>query len=249
MSSEIQLEVDDGVAVLTLNAPDRCNALTPEMARSMAEACDRIDGDATIGAMIVRGSGGSFCAGADRATLAAVGDDPAGDEAYRDLESVYQAFARVGTLRMPTIAAVRGAAVGAGVNLLLATDLRVVAEDARIIPGFARIGLHPGGGHFTLVNRLAGRETAAALGLFGQEVDGTRAAQLGLAWEAVPDTEVDDRARSLAQLVARDPELARRATHSFRTELGPPPVSWDAALELERGVQMWSLRRRDKDGR
>lgn len=247
MSSEIQLDVDNGVALLTLDAPDRRNALTPKMARSLADACDRIDGDATVGATIVRGSGGSFCAGADRATLAAVGDDPAGDEAYRDLESVYQAFARVGRLQMPTIAAVRGAAVGAGVNLLLATDLRIVAEDARIIPGFARIGLHPGGGHFTLVNRLAGREAAAALGLFGQEVDGARAVRIGLAWEAVSDSEVDDRARVLAQLVARDPELARRATHSFRTELGPPPVSWDAALELERGVQMWSLRRRDKD--
>jgi len=210
----------------------------------MADACEELDGDLSVGATIVRGSGGSFCAGADRSTLAEVGNDPASDDAFRSLDSVYQAFGRVGRLSMPTIAAVRGAAVGAGVNLLLATDLRIVARDARIIPGFARIGLHPGGGHFTLLNRLAGREVAAAAGLFGQEMSGERAANVGLAWEALPDEEVEGRALELAGIVARDPELARRATRSLRTELGPPAVSWDAALDLERGVQMWSLRRR-----
>jgi enoyl-CoA hydratase len=244
-SSEIGVEIENGVAVLTLLAPERRNALTPAMAEAMAEACEAIDADLSVGATIVRGSGGSFCSGADRSTLAEVGRDPAGDESYRNLDSIYQAFGRVGQLSMPTIAAVRGAAVGAGVNLLLATDLRIVSRDARIIPGFARIGLHPGGGHFTLLNRIAGREVAAAVGLFGQEVSGQRAAEAGLAWEALPDDEVEARARDLANIVAADPDLARRATKSFRTELGPPAVSWEAALALERGVQMWSLQRRD----
>lgn len=244
-ASEISVSVEAGVATLTLQAPERRNALTPAMAVAMADACEKLDRDSSVGVTIILGSGGSFCAGADRSTLADVGRDPARDEAYRALDSVYQAFGRVGRLLMPTIAAVRGVAVGAGVNLLLATDLRIVAQDARIIPGFARIGLHPGGGHFTLLNRLAGRETAAALGLFGQEISGKRAVDVGIAWEALPDEDVEPRARELAEIVALDPELARRATRSFRTELGPPAVSWDAALELERGVQMWSLRRRD----
>lgn len=245
--SEVQLRVEDGVATLTLQAPGRRNALTPGMARELAAACDEVDADLSVGATIVQGGGGAFCAGADRAVLAEAGKDPAAEGSFRDIESVYQAFGRVGRLGMPTIAAVRGAAVGAGVNLLLATDIRIVSRDARIIPGFARIGLHPGGGHFTLLNRLAGREVAAALGLFGLEISGDRAAEVGLAWQALADDEVEDRARELATVVARDPGLARRAARSFRTELGPPPVSWEAALDLERGVQMWSLRRRNLD--
>jgi enoyl-CoA hydratase len=93
-----------------------------------------------------------------------------------------------------------------------------------------------------------GREAAAAIGLFGAEVSGTRAAQLGLAWEAVDAAEVDARARELASTAARDPELARRVLGSLRRELDPPGVSWPAALELERGSQMWSLRRRNVKG-
>jgi enoyl-CoA hydratase len=161
------------------------------------------------------------------------------------LGHTYQAFVRVGDLKPPSIAAVRGHAVGAGVNLMLATDLRIVAETARIITGFARIGLHPGGGHFALLGRLAGRETAAALGLFGEEIDGRRAAAAGLAWEALPESEVEPRAMEIALRIAVDPELARATAASLKMELGPPAIPWSAALEVERATQMWSLRRRD----
>ena len=99
---------------------------------------------------------------------------------------------------MPTIAAVLGAAVGAGINLMLATDLRIVAEDARLISGFLRIGLHPGGGHFGLLAGRAGAEAAAAAGIFGEEISGVRAVQLGLAWEALPAEQVEQRAAELA---------------------------------------------------
>jgi enoyl-CoA hydratase len=145
---------------------------------------------------------------------------------------------------VPTIAAVRGAAVGAGINLMLAADLRIVADDARLISGFLRIGLHPGGGHFGLLAGRAGAEAAAAAGLFGEEISGLRAVQLGLAWEALPSEHVDERAAELARRPARDPQLARKATASLRIELGPPRLPWAAALEVERGAQLWSLRRR-----
>ena len=88
--------------------------------------------------------------------------------------------------------------VQAIVNLALSTDLRVIAEDARLIAGFIRIGIHPGGGHFNLVGRLAGREAAAALGVFGEEITGIRAAELGMAWRALPSEDVEPYARSLA---------------------------------------------------
>ena len=95
-----------------------------------------------------------------------------------------------------------------------------------------------------LSGRTAGRETTAALGLFGDEITGRRAAELGIAWEAVADGEVEGRALELAARAGTDPELARRAARSFRNELGPPSVPWPIALDAERAAQMWSLRRR-----
>jgi enoyl-CoA hydratase len=240
---EIQFERTGNVGVLTLAAPERRNALRPSMVEELLHACDEIDSDATVGAVVIMALGESFCSGADRALLARAGRDPADADHYRDLGLAYQAFVRVGQLKPPTIAAVRGHAVGAGVNLMLATDLRIVAEGARIISGFRRIGIHPGGGHFTLLGRLAGREVAAALGLFGLEISGRQAAEFGLAWEALPEAEVEPRALELAHSVASDPDLARATAQSLRLELGPPPVSWQIGLEAERAVQMWSMRR------
>lgn len=242
--SEIRIEIDGNVAVLSLCAGDRRNALTPAMAAELAAACEEVDANRAVGAVVVRGEGGYFCAGAHRETLAGAEADPLSDPAHADLGIVYRSFARVGELEPPVVAAVRGGAVGAGVNLALAADLRIVATDAHLIPGFLRIGLHPGGGYFVLSGRAAGREATAAMSLFGEEVDGRRAAEIGLAWEAVADADVDSRAAELAARAARDPELARRAARSFRLELGPPAVPWPVALDAERAAQTWSLRRR-----
>ncbi len=248
MSEQLTLERRDGIAVVTLRAPERRNALSPAMAEAMVEACETIDGDPGIGAVVVRGEGPYFCAGGDRATLAAAGEDPAAPAAYRDMGTIYSAFARVGTLEPPTIAAIRGGALGAGLNLALATDLRVVAADAKLLSGFLPIGLHPGGGHGLLLSRAAGRETANAMQLFGATVTGAQAVELGLAWTAVPAERVDATALQLAAAPASDPELARRTARSMRASTGPPALPWAAALDLERASQMWSLRRRNLAG-
>jgi enoyl-CoA hydratase len=246
-SREVDFERRGAVAMLTLSAPERRNALTPEMADAVSAACDAVDADESIGAVVIRGAGGTFCAGAELAALRRVGEDPAEDQRYRELDRIYGAFLRVARMRAPTIAAVRGAAVGAGLNLALATDLRVVAVDARLIAGFLRIGVHPGGGGLTLLHRLAGQETAAAVALFGEELDGRRAQALGLAWDAVADDRVDDRALELAGVAARDPALARRAVRSLRAEAGSR-LPLEVAAEYERGNQLWSLRRRALEG-
>jgi enoyl-CoA hydratase len=246
--AEIELERrDDGIALITLNAPERRNALTVEMARALTVACEEVDADDAIGAVVVRANG-FFCAGGDRATLAAAGEDPADPERFTRMGAVYRSFARVGELAAPTIAAVRGGAVGAGLNLMLATDVRVVARDAKVISGFIPISLHPGGGHGALLGRTGAREAAAAMMLFGESIDGARAAELGFAWTAVDDAQVDETALALAATPARDPVLARRTAASLRAELGPPALPWPAALELERGSQMWSMRRKALDG-
>jgi enoyl-CoA hydratase len=240
---EVTLETDGGVAIITIDTAEARNGLTPEMARQLTAASDEIGARGEIGCAVVRGAGATFCSGADTRRWSA-DIDWAGDEGYDLLSVIYEGFRRVGSLPVPAIAAVRGAAVGAGLNLMLACDARIVADDARLIAGFLRIGLHPGGGFFSLLGRLGGRETAAAVGLLGEQLTGAQAADRGLAWEAVPDAEVEGRALELAGRAAKDPLLTRRALATMRDELGPPAVSWDAALAMERGVQTWSMRRR-----
>lgn len=243
--AEVRLEREGAVARLALNAPERRNALTPAMAAELSAACDELDADPGIGAVIVLGASGTFCAGAELATLSRVAEDPTESQRHDDLGAIYDAFLRVGRLRAPTIAAVRGAAVGAGLNLALVADLRIVALQARLIAGFLRIGVHPGGGSLTMLHRLIGPETAAALALFGEELDGALAQRLGLAWRAVDDAEVEAEAMRLAARAARDPALSRMATRSLRAE-GAHQLPLEIAVEYERGAQMWSLRRRRK---
>lgn len=244
--TEVACSVEGGIATITLSAPERRNALSVGMSRELIDAARTAEADAAVGAVIITG-GEHFCAGAVRSVLAETGRDPVEDTAYRNLETVYAAFTTIGSIDLPTIAAVRGAAVGAGLNLALATDLRVVSRTARLLPGFAQIGIHPGGGHLSLLHRVAGREAAAAMGLFGEEVDGERAVDLGIAWSAHDDAQVDGAARAIAERAAADPELARRLVRSFRRETAPGGIPWDVAVELERSPQMWSLRRKHAD--
>lgn len=240
---EITVSREGAVAVIALNAPERRNALTLPMARDLVAACDEVDADDAVGAVVLRGEGRSFCAGGARDTLRAVGQPDAPPERVEELRALYASFVRVGALRAPVVAAVAGAAVGAGLNLALAADLRIVAHDARIFAGFHRIGLHPGGGHFTLLERVAGREAAIALGVFDEELDGDRAVALGLAWAAVPRADVDARALAIATRVADDPVLARSVIATARRELGPPRLGWSAGLDLETPQQVASLKR------
>lgn len=242
-SGEVLFEVDGGVAIVTLNAPDRRNALTPDMARELIATFEQVDARPELGALVLAAVGPSFCAGGDIATLTAAGKDPAESWAYESLSAIYESFARLGRVKVPTVAAVRGSVVGAGMNMLLAADLRIVARDARLLSGFLKRGLHPGGGHFLILSRLIGREAAAAMALFGEEIDGNRAYALGLAWNAVDDGDVEARARELASRVAADPALARMAVGNYRLEVATP-VSWEIAMQFERPSQMWSMRRR-----
>lgn len=244
MTGSVSMSRDGSVARVVVSNPGIRNALTTDMALELSAICERIDADETIGAVVVAGAGGTFCSGADTRSWQETYHEGLSDEAYDVTDTMYGSFHRVGQLRVPTVCALRGAAVGAGLNLALATDLRVVARDARILAGFLKAGIHPGGGFFTISSRVAGREAAAALGVFSEEIDGERAVQLGLAWEAVDDELVEERAMALALRVAADPLLARRVVASFRTEADHASMRWSTAIEVERGVQMWTQARR-----
>lgn len=240
---EVELTVEDGVAIVTLAAPERRNAFTTAMAEEFIECCRSIDQDPTIAVTVLRANGQDFSAGGDRSLLQRVGEAPFADDAYAGLRTVYDSFVAFGSLRTPTIAAVQGNAVGAGLNLALSADLRVVARDATLMSGFLRIGIHPGGGHFHLLGRLVGHETATAMAVFGETVSGDRAVDLGLAWRSAPADEISDLAVSMARRIAGDPELARATVRSWRLETGDQ-ARWASAVDIERVPQMRSLYRK-----
>ena len=144
--------------------------------------------------------------------------------------------------KVPTIARIEGAAVGAGLNLALAADLLLAAEDARLISGFAPIGIHPGGGHLHLLARAAGRQTATALGVFARPLTGTEAKARGLVWDAVPRADLDQAVTDACAPLRADPELARALKASL-VHTTSSLDAWAVATEVERARQMWSLTR------
>lgn len=240
----VDIEIEGGTATLTLVNPRRKNAITMAMAARIADFCATVETDPTIGAVIVAGAGSYFCSGADTRDLAVSSGDAAGDEAVARTSAVYGVFTRIGSLPVPTVAAVAGGAVGAGMNLALAADLLLVTPDAKLDSGFLARSIHPGGGHLSLLGRAAGERTATAMGLFGLPLSGTEAVARGLAWAAVDPQELLPAARSLTALPAADPALARWIKRSAALELGPAAVPWQVAVEVERGAQMWSLARK-----
>jgi len=244
MNATVQLERRGRIALVTVSNPSIKNGLTRQMALDLVDLFDEVDNDSSLGCLIITGADGAFCSGADTKTWSEAFSEPGTDRSLEEADAMYNAFHRLGQVAVPTIAAVNGAAVGAGLNLAMATDLRIVATNARLMAGFLRAGIHPGGGFFTITSRLAGREATAAMGLFSEEVSGERAVELGLAWEAVAPEAVLSRSFELAERVAQDVPLARRAVRSFRLETEGASMPWAVALEVERGVQAWSQTRR-----
>jgi enoyl-CoA hydratase len=226
------------VGILTLDVPDRRNALTRDLVDAITAAVAELEADDAIGALVVTGAPPAFCSGADVSALtglAETGRDPG------DVREIYSGFLRILDCPLPTIAAVNGPAVGAGLNLALACDVRIAGTSARFDARFLRIGIHPGGGHTWLLDRAVGPQAAAAMNLFGERVSGERAAEIGLAWECVPDAGLLDRATELASRAADAPrQLTMRVKASLRHAVWQ--ASFDDALRFELEHQVWSLR-------
>jgi enoyl-CoA hydratase len=240
----LHVEQRDRVALLTLDEPERRNALTAQLVGEIVAAVDRLEDDDGVGALVVTGAPPAFCSGADVGSLAAMSgqrQQPAPpDGRDNGLPSIYEGFLRFYRCTLPTVAAVNGPAVGAGVNLALACDIRVASPDARFDCRFARIGLHPGGGHTRLLTDAVGPQAAAAMVLAGEALDGRRAAEVGLAWRCVDaDALVDEAGRLAGRAAALPRELARRVKASLRET--PRLASLDEAVALELEHQRWSL--------
>ena len=233
--SEVKAAVTNGVAVLTLDAPDRRNAITLSMCEEIAAACDAVESDPAVGAIVVTGAGSAFCAGAD---LSHLGGDH-GRSTEEGLLAIYEGFLRIARSPLPTIAAVNGAAVGAGLNLALACDVRVAGHSARYDARFLQLGIHPGDGCTWLLNRIVGPQAAAAMVLFGEILDGADSERVGLSWRCVPDGELVATAITLAERAAaapRDLVLRTKATLADTTTI----TDHAAAVNRELGDQAWS---------
>lgn len=228
----IRVERRDGVAVLTLDDARRANAFTLAMCDQVVAAVDAVEGDPDVSALVVTGAGSVFCAGADLSSLGSSRED--------GLRAIYDGFLRVARCSLPTVAAVNGAAVGAGMNLALATDVRVVSPSARFDTRFLTLGIHPGGGHSWMLQRAVGHQAAAAMMLFGEVLDGDEAERRGLAHRCVEASDLVDAAVRLAAGVGAAPrELLIRATDTLRTI--DTAASHDEAVERELVTQLWSI--------
>lgn len=223
---------EGGVANVTLNDPDRRNALNLELVDEIVDAFDQLEADTAVGAVVVTGAPPAFCAGADLSHL--------GNSQREGLLQIYEGFLRIGRSPLPTVAAVNGPAVGAGVNLALACDVIVAGASARFDTRFLQLGLHPGGGHTWMMRRRVGPQAAAAMGLFGEIVDGAEAERIGLAWRCVADDDVLATATSLAAVAAAGPrELVQKIKQTLADMALIPDHSQAVERELE--PQVWSI--------
>lgn len=227
----VRVSRGEGSAVVTLDDPARRNALSLDMSGELEAAFDELESTRDVRAVVVTGAPPAFCAGADLAQLA--------DADEGSLRRIYAGFARVACSPLFTIAAVNGAAVGAGINLALACDVRLAAESARFDTRFLALGLHPGGGHTHLLRRCLSQSAALGFLLGGEALSGREAARTGLAYRCVEDDELLAAAAQLVRAAASAPRaLVERCKASVVAASG-----WDfeAALEHELVEQLWSV--------
>jgi enoyl-CoA hydratase len=238
ISPELGCRVSEGVAVVTLEAPQRRNAFTTELVDALITLFDELESRPEVRAVVVTGAPPAFCAGAALGHLASPGATD--DERRTNLMAIYQGFLRVARSPLATVAAVNGPAVGAGMNLALACDLRVAGRSARFDARFLALGLHPGGGHTWMAQRAMGTQAATAALLFGQRLDAMAALACGLVWEVAEDEALVPRCVELATLAASmDPELVQRTKATLAVTAGLGTLDEAVAYELE--VQVWSM--------
>ncbi len=225
---------DDGVAVLTLALPERRNMMDAVMTRSWVRAVEALRADDALRAVVVTGEGTAFCSGGDTSWIGS-GTDAGVDALRGRMRDFYGDWLSLRDLDVPTVAAVNGAAVGAGLALALACDLRVVAEDARLGVPFTALGMHPGMATTWSLPEVAGLQVARELLLTGRMVDGVEAVRLGLALRAVPAAEVLPQALELATTIASRAPVATRLTTRALREGGhrdhASALAWEALAQ------------------
>jgi enoyl-CoA hydratase/carnithine racemase len=229
---------DDGVALVTLSLPERRNAMSAAMTASWERVMAHLRTDRRVRAVVVTGEGSAFCSGGD---VAWIGSEPGAtvDQHRTRMFAFYRAWLSVRDLEVPTIAAVNGAAIGAGLALALACDLRYAAEDARLGAPFTALGMHPGMASTFLLPEVAGLGVAREMLLTGRIVTGAEAVGMGLVNRTFPAAELLEQAMSVAAAVAATAPIATRLTKQALAS--DATASFEAALQWEALAQPVTL--------
>ncbi len=240
-TDELLADVQDGIAVLTLNRPQRRNALTRSMLDALARALARVEADDAVGCVVLTGAGGAFCAGGDVKEMAAGADDSPFDAlVQRQRRNHHETAGRLHRMPKPTIAALPGPAAGAGLSLALACDLRYAAADAVLTTAFARVGFSGDYGGTWFLTQLVGPAKARELYFFADRVPAEEALRLGLVNEVFPADALEEEVLHRARRLASGPRLAHRymKENLNRALVGPleDALDLEATLHLHTGT-------------
>ena len=233
--ASVLVSVEAGVETITLNRPEKLNALNPEMHQRLREALERAADEPGIRAVLLTGAGRGFCTGQDLAERD-VSPGAAPIDLSVSLGSHYNPLVRrLRALPKPILCAVNGVAAGAGANLALACDLVVAARSATFVQAFSRLGLVPDAGGSYFLPRLVGTARAMGLALLAEKLSAEQAEQWGLIWKAVDDDKLLPETRAMARGLAVGPTkgygLLKKALYASSGN------SLDAQLDLERDLQ------------
>jgi 2-(1,2-epoxy-1,2-dihydrophenyl)acetyl-CoA isomerase len=239
----IEFEITDGVAVLTLNRPDRMNSFNTEMHAEVRDALKQVKKDQAVRCLLITGNGRGFCAGQD---LSDRNVDPNAEmpNLGESIEKNYNPLIRtLQGLEMPVICAVNGVAAGAGANIAFACDIVLAARSASFIQAFCKIGLVPDSGGTWTLPRLVGHARAMALSMLGDKISAEQAQSWGMIWQVIDDEQLKDEALAIAKRLATQPTkglaLIKRAIQSSWDN------SFDEQLDLERDLQTLAGRTED----
>ncbi|MDP9408578.1 MAG: enoyl-CoA hydratase-related protein [Actinomycetota bacterium] len=233
---------DDGVVVLTLDLPDRRNAMTAELTEAWVEAVTGLKGDRSARCVVVTGAGSAFCAGGD---VSWIGSEPdATADRLRDrMAPFYRAWLSIRDLDVPTVAAINGPAVGAGLAMAMACDLRYATDAAKMSVPFTSLGMHPGMATTWLLPQLVGLPAARELFFTGRAVAGPEAVALGLVNRVFPAEGFLDEVLRIAATIAATAPVATRLTKVALANGGH--AGFEAALEWESLAQPVTLATQD----
>jgi 2-(1,2-epoxy-1,2-dihydrophenyl)acetyl-CoA isomerase len=224
------------VATLILNRPERMNALNADLVLALKDALMQVEDDSEVNVVILAGAGRAFCAGGDLTAIGKGRQENNAAELQPILRAGMQVVLKIRTLRQPVIAAVQGAAAGAGMNIALAADIRVASEDAMFGQNFAKVGLFPDYGGTFFLPQLVGPAKAAEMFYTGDMINAAEALRLGIVNRVVPLVQLESEVRALAHKIATGPAIAIRAVK--QTLFGRDNEELTELLDLEVEQQM-----------
>jgi 2-(1,2-epoxy-1,2-dihydrophenyl)acetyl-CoA isomerase len=230
--TQITLAKADGLATLTLNQPDKLNAVSRKMIAEIKSAWEDIAADSAVRAVLLTGAGRGFCAGADLSDPDRANDADSGAALEKFFNPVIRTMR---ALPKPIVAAVNGVAAGVGMSFALASDIAVAAKSASFLQAFARIGLLPDGGSTWLLPRLVGEQRARALTMLAPQIKAEQAKEWGLIWDVVEDADLMKTATELARRLADGPTLSLARIKEAMNRASGNDLG--AQLDLERDFQ------------